>query len=112
MGIYPTDPGGATWFPSRGLVWDHSGRSVSMSRQPPAPPPMNEDLERIQKHHGGPGTESSRPQKPYWKRMHHSPFFWVAAFFTLLAMTIFVMTDGFLLRPRSQAVAPAASSAP
>jgi hypothetical protein len=32
--------------------------------------------------------------------MHHSPFFWVAAFFILLAMAIFVATDGFLLRPR------------
>jgi hypothetical protein len=38
--------------------------------------------------------------------MHHSPFFWVAAFFILLAMVIFVMTDGFLLRPRG-ALAPA-----
>jgi hypothetical protein len=110
MGIYPTDPGGAPWFPSEGLVWDHCGPPVSMSRQPAAPSPMNEDLERIQKHHGGPGTDSARPQKPYWKRMHHSPFFWVAAFFILLAMTIFIMTDGFLLRPRGQAVAPAASS--
>jgi hypothetical protein len=34
--------------------------------------------------------------------MHHTPFFWVAAFFILLAMTIFVMTDGFLLRSRGQ----------
>jgi hypothetical protein len=40
--------------------------------------------------------------------MHHSPFFWVAAFFILLAMAIFVMTDGFLLRPRGTA-APAAT---
>jgi hypothetical protein len=67
---------------------------------------MNEDIERIQKHHGGPATGTS-PQRPYWKRMHHSPFFWVAAFFILLAMVIFVTTDGFLLRPRG-AAAPAA----
>jgi hypothetical protein len=60
---------------------------------------MNEDLERIQKHQGGPHTSAASP-KPYWKRMHHSPFFWVAAFFILLAMVIFVTTDGFLLRPR------------
>jgi hypothetical protein len=57
------------------------------------------DTERIAKHHGGPHTDSS-PQRPYWKRMHHSPFFWVAVFFILLAMTIFITTDGFLLRPR------------
>jgi hypothetical protein len=69
---------------------------------------MNEDLERIQKHHGGPTTGTS-PQGPYWKRMHHSPFFWVAAFFILLAMVIFVATDGFLLRSRA---APAPAAAP
>jgi hypothetical protein len=69
---------------------------------------MNEDLERIQKHHGGPTTGNS-PERPYWKRMHHSPFFWVAAFFILLAMVIFVTTDGFLLRPRG-APSPAATS--
>ena len=71
---------------------------------------MNEDLERIQKHHGGPSTDAARPQKPYWKRMHHSPFFWVAAFFILVAMTIFVMTDGFLIRPRAQPKASQAGS--
>jgi hypothetical protein len=69
---------------------------------------MNEDLERIQKHHGGPHTDGSAPQRPYWKRIHHSPFFWVAAVFILVAMLIFVMTDGFLLRPRA-AVPPAAT---
>ncbi len=55
--------------------------------------------ERIKQHHGGPHTDAARPQRPYWKRVHHSAFFWVAAFFILLAMTVFVMTDGFLLRP-------------
>jgi hypothetical protein len=69
---------------------------------------MDEDLERIQKHHGGPSAGTS-PQRPYWRRMHHSPFFWVAAFFILLAMVIFVTTDGFLLRPRG-APAPSATS--
>jgi hypothetical protein len=72
---------------------------------------MNQDIERIQKHHGGPGSASGTPPGPRWKRLHHSPFFWVAAFFILLAMVIFVMTDGFLLRPRAQPQAPAPSSA-
>jgi hypothetical protein len=57
------------------------------------------DRDRIKKHHGGPHTDGSKPQGPYWKRMHRSPFFWVSAFFILLAMAIFVLTDGFLLRP-------------
>jgi hypothetical protein len=70
---------------------------------------MNQDLERIQKHHGGPGAEAGTPHGPRWKRLHHSPFFWVAAFFILLAMAIFVLTDGFLIRPRGQAQAPSGS---
>ncbi len=61
--------------------------------------PMN-DAERIKKHHGGPHMDGSAPKGPYWKRMHRSGFFWVSAFFLFLAMGIFVMTDGFLLRPR------------
>jgi hypothetical protein len=69
-----------------------------------------DDAERIKKQHGGPHLDGSKPQRPYWKRMHHSPFFWVAAFFILLAMVVFVMTDGFLLRPRPAAPAPAAVS--
>jgi hypothetical protein len=81
---------------------------VSMKPRPGANKTMNEDLERIQKHHGGPHTDGSKPSGPYWKRMHHTPFFWVAAFFLLLAMFIFVTTDGFLLRPRARAQAPAA----
>jgi len=36
--------------------------------------------------------------RPYWKRMHHSPFFWVAAFFILLAMVVYVMTDNLAFR--------------
>ena len=63
---------------------------------------MTEDEARIQQHHGGPHLDGYKPQRPYWKRMHHSPFFWVAAFFILLAMAIFVMTDGFVFRPQLQ----------
>lgn len=69
------------------------------------------DAERIQKHHGGPHLDGNIPSRPYWKRMHHSGFFWVAAFFLLLAMVIFVMTDGFLLRPRGDKATPAAGAA-
>jgi hypothetical protein len=65
------------------------------------------DAERIQKHHGGPHLDAGKAQGPYWKHMHRSAFFWVSAFFILLAMAIFVMTDGFLLRPRGGAQAPA-----
>jgi len=66
------------------------------------------DTERIQKQHGGPHLDGSKPQRPYWKRMHHSAFFWVAVVFLFLAMGIFVMTDGLLFRPRNQTLPPAA----
>jgi hypothetical protein len=65
--------------------------------------------ERIRKEHGGPHV-SGHSDKPYWKRMHHSPFFWVAATFILIAMLIFVFTDGLLFRPT--AVSPAATARP
>jgi hypothetical protein len=68
---------------------------------------MTEDEARIRKHHGGPHLDGYQTQKPYWKRMHHSWFFWVAAFSILLAMAIFVMTDGFAFRPRLHSPAPA-----
>jgi hypothetical protein len=67
---------------------------------------MNKDEERLQKHLGGPHQANSEPKGPYWKRAHKSGFFWISVFFILLAMTIFVLTDGFLLRPR-QSTPPA-----
>jgi hypothetical protein len=63
-----------------------------------------DDLERIQKHHGGPHAGPNVPRGTPWRRLHRSPFFWIAAFFILLAMVIFVTTDGFLLRPARTAV--------
>jgi hypothetical protein len=67
-----------------------------------APKPMN-NTERYERPTGGPYAVGGKPHRPYWKRIHHSKFFWVSAFFILLAMGIFVMTDGFLLRPRGRA---------
>jgi hypothetical protein len=60
---------------------------------------MTEDEARIQQHQGGPHLAGSPSQKPYWKRMHHSRFFWVSVFFILVAMGIFIITDGFFFRP-------------
>jgi hypothetical protein len=42
--------------------------------------------------------------------MHHRAFFWVGVVLMLLAMAVFVMTDGFLLRPKGRASAPAQGS--
>ena len=62
------------------------------------------DLERIKKHHGGPANTGDQFNRPYWKRAHKSPFFWIAFVFLLTGITIFIVTDGFLIRPRAAAV--------
>jgi hypothetical protein len=80
---------------------------ISCPTQHPAharPKTMN-DLERIQKHHGGPHNTGDQYNRPYWKRAHKSPFFWVAAVFILVAMVIFITTDGFAIRPTPVATA-------
>jgi hypothetical protein len=69
------------------------------------------NTERILKHHGGPHMAGCQPVRPFWKRMHHSTFFWVGALLMLLAMVIFIMTDGFLIRPRGRAQAPVQGAA-
>ncbi len=43
--------------------------------------------------HGGAHAAEHPPHGPAWKRMHHSSFFWVAAFSIMLAMVIYVMTN-------------------
>jgi hypothetical protein len=45
--------------------------------------------------HGGPDAAA----RPRWKRMHHSPFFWIAAAFILLAMIVYVVTGDLSFRP-------------
>jgi len=44
--------------------------------------------------------------------MHHSPFFWVAAFFIMLAMVIFVWTNGFAFWPGKSGPQPIPAVAP
>ena len=58
---------------------------------------------------GGAHSAGHPPRGPRWKRMHHRPFFWVAAFFILTAMVIYVMTDNLALTPggRAQKAVPA-----
>lgn len=35
-----------------------------------------------------------------WRRIHHSPLFWIGAFFFLLAISIYVLSDDLAWRPR------------
>jgi hypothetical protein len=44
--------------------------------------------------------------------MHHSPFFWVSAFFILLAMLIYVTTNNLAFWPGKQAQQPVPALAP
>ena len=62
--------------------------------------------------HGGPHGAANTPHRPYWKRIHHSPFFWVAAFFILLAMGIYVATNDLAFWPGKKAQPPVPALAP
>ncbi len=44
--------------------------------------------------------------------MHHSRFFWLAAFFILLAMTIYVATNDLAFWPRQKSQQPVPALAP
>jgi hypothetical protein len=56
-----------------------------------------DDLERLKHHQGGPPGDAPA-HRPARRRLHHSPFFWISAACILIAMAIFVATDGFALR--------------
>lgn len=54
--------------------------------------------------HGGAHAAEHPPHGPAWKRVHHSPFFWVAAVFILIAMVIYVVTNNLAVPPGSKPV--------
>ena len=59
--------------------------------------------------HGGPQLVDHHSKAPAWKRLHRSPFFWVAAFFIMVAMSIYVLTGNLSRGPGDKpvpAVAP------
>ena len=53
--------------------------------------------------HGKPDGAVDGLHRPYWKRAHHSVFFWVAAFAILTAMVIYVTSINLALGPRGRA---------
>ena len=73
------------------------------------PSPMNDP--KFQQH-GGAHTAEHPPHGPYWKRMHHSPFFWLAAFFIGLAMIVYVTTNNLAFAPGQKAQPPVPALAP
>lgn len=46
------------------------------------------------------------------EKIHHRPFFWIAAFFILVAMVVYVMTDNLALRPDGKRVGPVPALTP
>lgn len=81
-----------------------------LGRQPVSvPPPM--DQPKFQQH-GGAHAAEHPPHGPAWKRMHHSPFFWIAFVFLMAGMIIFVMTNNLALRPGTKDQAPVPALAP
>lgn len=67
---------------------------------------------KFQSNSGGAQGSQHPPHGPYWKRMHHSPFFWVSAFFIMAAMVIYVMTGNLSVWPGREAQAPVPALAP
>lgn len=56
------------------------------------------DNPKFQQHGGGHAAEHP-PHEGASRRLHHSPFFWIAFLFILLAMGIFIATDYFSILP-------------
>lgn len=55
---------------------------------------------------GGPHLVDHHSHQPAWKRIHRSPFFWVAAFFIMAAMTVYVMTGNLATAPGNKTQGP------
>lgn len=62
--------------------------------------------------HGGAQAAEHRPHGPSWKRMHHTPFFWVAAVFLLVAMIIYITTNNLAITLDRKPQQPAPALAP
>lgn len=62
--------------------------------------------------HGGPHRAEHPHHGHRWRRMHHSPFFWVAAFFIMVAMVVYVMSNNLSIGRGGKQVQPMPAIAP
>jgi hypothetical protein len=65
---------------------------------------------KFQQHGGAPAEH--RPPGPRPTPLHHRPFFWVAAFFILAAMVVYIMTNDLAFWPGKKAQRPVPALAP
>jgi len=61
---------------------------------------------------GGPHLVDHHSGQPAWRRIHRSPFFWVAVVLSLVAMTIYVATGNLATVSDSKVAHPAPLAAP
>jgi len=61
---------------------------------------------------GGPHLVDHHSQQPAWKKIHRSPFFWVAAVFIAAAMYVYVMTSNLSTVPGRKAQDPVPAITP
>ena len=61
---------------------------------------------------GGPHLVDHHSHQPAWKRIHRSPFFWVAAVFIAAAMAVYVMTGNLANVPGQKAQQPVPALTP
>ena len=66
----------------------------------------------MSKHHHHPHEGHSAGEAPGTGRkpLHHSPFFWVAGVFILVALLAFIFSGNLAWRPATSAPQPAAAS--
>jgi len=62
--------------------------------------------------HGGEHAAEHLPHGPYWKRMHHGSFFWLAAVSIMLAMVVYVITNDLSFWPGQKTQKPIPALAP
>ncbi|VFU09294.1 hypothetical protein [Methylocella tundrae] len=53
-------------------------------------------------HHHHASVEKAQARRPDWRRIHHSPLFWVGAVLFLAAISIYVWSEDLSWRPRQQ----------
>lgn len=70
------------------------------------------ELKHSSHQHGKPARDSIRhDEEPYWKRAHHDWRVWVALFFMMGAITIYVLSDDLSFFPRGQLRPPVSTPA-